>query len=161
VIDREGSKSFSLPSTLSSIPSIPPATAIKTRMFDIAGLIMGGSGGHGAMGRHSINGKTFDMERIDETVRAGTTEIWEFDNMMGDEFHPMHIHGVQFQVLERMGGRNELIATEKGWKDTVLLMPGEKVRLIMTFPLYTGTFVFHCHNLEHEDDGMMLNFEIL
>jgi FtsP/CotA-like multicopper oxidase with cupredoxin domain len=101
------------------------------------------------------------MDRIDETVKAGTTEIWEFDNMMGDEIHPMHIHGVQFQVLERMGGRGELIATEKGWKDTVLLMPGEKVRLIMTFPQYIGMFVFHCHNLEHEDDGMMLNYKII
>jgi FtsP/CotA-like multicopper oxidase with cupredoxin domain len=40
-------------------------------------------------------------------------------------------------------------------------MPGEKVRVIMTFPAYTGVFVFHCHNLEHEDDGMMLNFEII
>ena len=160
-IDREATVTFSLPQTLSTITKISSASAIKTRVFDIAALIMGGMGGHGAMGRHSINGKTFDMERIDETVRAGTTEIWEFDNRMGDEFHPMHIHGVQFQVLERMGRRSELIATEKGWKDTVLLMSGEKVRLIMTFPQYTGTFVLHCHNLEHEDDGMMLNYKII
>ncbi|HEX6892212.1 MAG TPA: multicopper oxidase domain-containing protein, partial [Chryseolinea sp.] len=91
----------------------------------------------------------------------GTTEIWEFDNSAGDEIHPMHIHGVQFQVLQRIGGRNELIATEKGWKDTVLVMPGERVRIIMTFPEYRGMFVFHCHNLEHEDDGMMSNYEIV
>ena len=101
------------------------------------------------------------MDRVDETVQAGTTEIWEFDNMGGDEIHPMHIHGVQFQVLSRTGGRNSLIATEKGWKDTILLMPGEKVRVIMTFSSNTGVFVFHCHNLEHEDDGMMLNFKIV
>ncbi len=157
-IDREVSESFTLPTTLSNIQTIPASSAINTRMFDIAAMIGGMGGG---MNRHSINGKTFDMERIDETVQASTTEIWEFDNMMGDEIHPMHIHGVQFQVLERMGGRNALIATEKGWKDTVLLMPGEKVRIIMTFPTYTGVFVFHCHNLEHEDDGMMLNFEII
>jgi FtsP/CotA-like multicopper oxidase with cupredoxin domain len=113
------------------------------------------------MGRHSINGKVFAMDRVDETVQAGTTEIWEFDNMMGDEIHPMHIHGVQFQVLHRMGGRNEIIASEKGWKDTILVMPEEKVKVIMTFPQYTGVFVFHCHNLEHEDDGMMLNYEIV
>jgi len=73
----------------------------------------------------------------------------------------MHIHGVQFQVLHRMGGRNTIIASEKGWKDTVLVMPGEKVQVIMTFPDYKGTFVFHCHNLEHEDDGMMLNYQIV
>jgi FtsP/CotA-like multicopper oxidase with cupredoxin domain len=80
---------------------------------------------------------------------------------MGGEMHPMHIHGVQFQVLERIGGRGSVISSEKGWKDTVLVMAKEKVRVIMTFPLYTGTFVFHCHNLEHEDDGMMLNYKII
>jgi blue copper oxidase len=79
---------------------------------------------------------------------------------MGDEIHPMHIHGVQFQVLDRTGGRGIKIASENGWKDTVLCMPGEKVRVIMTFPNHPGKFVFHCHNLEHEEDGMMLNFQI-
>jgi blue copper oxidase len=157
-IESNAANSFTLPSTLSTITSIPASSSVKTRTFDIAAMIGGMGGG---MNRHSINGKTFEMERIDETVEAGTTEIWEFDNMMGDEIHPMHIHGVQFQILERMGGRNELIATEKGWKDTVLLMPEEKVRLIMTFSDYTGTFVLHCHNLEHEDDGMMLNYKIV
>jgi blue copper oxidase len=73
----------------------------------------------------------------------------------------MHIHGVQFQVIERTGGRSELMPHEKGWKDTVLVMPGEKVSVIMTFPTYTGVFVMHCHNLEHEDDGMMLNYQIV
>ena len=159
-VESNGSNSFTLPSKLSMITPIPTSSSIKTRTFDIAAMI-GGEGGHGGMGRHSINGKIFEMERIDETVEAGTTEIWEFYNRMGDEIHPMHIHGVQFQVLERMGGRNELIATEKGWKDTVLLLPGEKVRLILTFSDYTGTFVLHCHNLEHEDDGMMLNYKII
>ena len=158
-VEGTASSTFTLPSTLSTIAAIPSSSAIKTRTFDIAAMI-GGMGGHGGMGQHSINGKTFDMDRIDETVSANTTEIWEFDNMMGDEIHPMHVHGVQFQVLERMGGRNKLLVTEKGWKDTVLLMPGEKVRVIMTFPSYTGVFVLHCHNLEHEDDGMMLNYKI-
>jgi len=160
LVGDTASTAFTLPTTLSSIPGIPPPSAIKTRTFDIAAMI-GGTGGHGGMGQHSINGKTFDMDRIDESVSANTTEIWEFDNRMGDEIHPMHIHGVQFQILERIGGRGNLIATEKGWKDTVLVMPGEKVRVIMTFPSFTGVFVFHCHNLEHEDDGMMLNFEII
>ncbi len=159
-VNDKPSTDFTLPTTLSTLVRIPTSSSVKTRMFDIAAMI-GGNGGHGGMGRHSINGKIFEMERIDETVQAGTTEIWEFDNRMGDEIHPMHIHGVQFQMLERMGGRGDLIATEKGWKDTVLLMPGEKVRLIMTFPQYKGTFVLHCHNLEHEDDGMMLNYKIV
>lgn len=159
-VDRTKKESFTLPLILSAIAPLQSSSAVRTRLFDISPMIdtMNKRGG---MDSHSINGKIFDIERIDETVKAGTTEIWEFDNRMGDEIHPMHIHGVQFQVLQRMGGRNQLTATEKGWKDTVLVMPGEKVRLIMTFPDYIGIFVLHCHNLEHEDDGMMLNFKII
>lgn len=159
-VDRTASSNFTLPSTLSNISAISTGLSVKTRVIDIAQMI-GGEGGHGGMGRHSINGKIFEIDRVDETVSVGTTEIWEFDNADGDEIHPMHIHGVQFQVLERTGGRNKVIASEKGWKDTILLMPGEKVKVIMTFPNYTGVFVFHCHNLEHEDDGMMLNYQII
>lgn len=155
-VDRSTERSFTLPETLTSITAIPDASAVATRSFDISALA-----GHNGGGGHAINGKMFDMHRIDETVAAGTSEIWEFDNRMGEEIHPMHIHGVQFQVLERKGGRGSLIPAEKGWKDTVLVMPGEKVSVIMTFPLYTGVFVFHCHNLEHEDDGMMLNYKIV
>jgi len=156
-VDRTSNRSFTLPTMLSTITPIPTASAVATRIFDISAA----GAGHGGGGGHAINGKMFDMHRVDETVEAGSTEIWEFDNRMGDEKHPMHIHGVQFQLLERKGGRNSITAAEKGWKDTVLVMPGEKVRVIMTFPLYTGVFVFHCHNLEHEDDGMMLNFKIV
>jgi blue copper oxidase len=159
-VDSPASATFTMPATLSTIERLPASSAAKTRVFDISAML-GGTGGRGGMARHSINGKTFEMERVDETVQAGTTEIWEFDNGAGDEIHPMHIHGVQFQVIERIGGRGEVISTEKGWKDTVLLMPGERVKVIMTFPQYTGVFVFHCHNLEHEDDGMMLNYRIV
>jgi len=157
-IDRTSSRTFTLPETLSTINAIPTASSVATRTFDVSA---GGVGHDGGGSGHAINGKLFDMHRVDETVEAGTTEIWEFDNRMGGEMHPMHIHGVQFQVLDRMGGRGSLISSEQGWKDTVLVMPKEKVRVIMTFPLYTGTFVFHCHNLEHEDDGMMLNYKII
>ena len=111
-------------------------------------------------GMHRINNKVYDKNRIDEVVTVGSTEIWVFDNSTGAEPHPMHIHGVQFQVLDRVGGRNSLIASEKGWKDTILLLPGEKVRVIMTFSNNKGLFMLHCHNLEHEDDGMMLQFEV-
>lgn len=159
-VDGSASSSFTLPVTLTSFTPIPAATSMHTRVFDIAAII-GGTGGHSGGGMHTIGGKTFSMERIDETVQAGSTEIWEFDNLAGDEIHPMHIHGVQFQVLERIGGRNTIFATEKGLKDTVLVMAGEKVRVIMTFPAYAGVFVFHCHNLEHEDDGMILNYRIV
>ncbi len=157
VVEREATSVNTLPATLSNLPVLSAATAIRTRRFDISLLVEG----TGPMGSHSINGKVFEMERVDETVEAGTTEIWEFDNAKGDEIHPMHIHGVQFQVLDRTGGRGQLTAAEYGWKDTILVMPFERVSVIMTFPSYTGTFVFHCHNLEHEDDGMMLNYRII
>jgi blue copper oxidase len=156
VVDRSVSQSFTLPATLSTISPINHSHSVATRVFDIASTT---GGGHGS-GAHAINGRAFEMDVVDTTVQAGSTEIWEFDNMMGEEIHPMHIHGVQFQVLERMGGRNEILPSEKGWKDTVLVMGGEKVKVIMTFPQYTGVFVFHCHNLEHEDDGMMQNYRI-
>lgn len=159
VVDGSTSSAFTLPGNLSVVSAISSSASIHTRTFDIAAVI-GGTGGHGGGGMHTIGGKTFEMERIDEVVQAGTTEIWEFDNRNGEEIHPMHIHGVQFQLLDRTGGRNTIIATEKAWKDTVLVMAGEKVRVIMTFPDYKGVFVFHCHNLEHEDDGMMLNYRI-
>ncbi len=163
VINQQVTDTFKIPSILSIIPLIPIGTVSKTRTMKIKGMMEGMSGMNGSMGSamHTINDKIYDLNRIDETVQAGTTEIWEFDNSNGDEIHPMHIHGVQFQVIERTGGRGSLIATERGWKDTVLLMPNEKVKVIMTFPQEKGMFVFHCHNLEHEDDGMMLNFEVV
>jgi blue copper oxidase len=159
-VDRASTSAYVLPALMSSISMPDHSQSVATRTFDIAAMT-GGEGGHGGMGRHSINGKIFEMDRVDETVQAGTTEVWEFDNLAGDEIHPMHVHGVQFQILERIGGRNQIMPAEKGWKDTVLLMPGEKVKVIMTFPLYTGVFVLHCHNLEHEDDGMMSNYRIV
>jgi FtsP/CotA-like multicopper oxidase with cupredoxin domain len=165
IVDRQETDSFTVPSLLSVINEIAESTATKTRNFSIGSKMgSGGHGGHGSSGdmkgMHTINSKVFDMHRVDETVQSGDTEIWVFDNSAGDEIHPMHMHGVQFQVLDRTGGRGIKIASEKGWKDTVLCMPGEKVRVILKFPNHLGKFVFHCHNLEHEEDGMMLNFQI-
>lgn len=150
--------SFNVPASLSSINSIPASAATRTRNFVLSVMQM--SGGMNMTGMHQINGKTYNKNRIDETVTANATEIWEFDNSQGDEPHPIHLHGVHFQVLERTGGRGQLIASESGWKDTVLLLPEEKVKLIIPFASLTGIFVFHCHNLEHEDDGMMLQYQL-
>jgi FtsP/CotA-like multicopper oxidase with cupredoxin domain len=71
--------------------------------------------------------------------------------------HPIHLHGMQFQVLQRQGVVHEGYVDE-GWKDTVLLMPGERVNLLVRFGDYPGLFLYHCHNLEHEDMGMMRNY---
>lgn len=168
-VTQKEDDTYSLPTILSAINAIPESEAIKTRTFDISNSGMGGMGNMGHMGSsgmmmngmHQINNKTYDKSRIDETVQSGTTEIWEFDNSKGTEPHPMHIHGIQFQVLDRKGGRNSLIASESGWKDTVMVLPGEKVRVILTFGQNKGKYILHCHNLEHEDDGMMLQFEVI
>ena len=135
VVSQQVAETFTLPSQLSVIQPISVATSSKTRVMKITSMMSGMSGNMGSnmtSGMHTINDKVYDLNRIDETVQAGATEIWEFDNSNGDEIHPMHIHGVQFQVIDRTGGRGSLIATEKGWKDTMLVMQREKVKAIIT-----------------------------
>lgn len=172
-VDRKVTDPFVLPRTLSTIAPPDPSSATRTRTFgignrageamkdmkDMKGMGDGSSGN--AMGEmHVINGKSYDLKRIDETLKAGVIERWVFDNSEGDEPHPMHIHGVHFQILERVGGRNAVMASETGWKDTVLLLPKEKVSVLFRTPAFPGKYVMHCHNLEHEDSGMMMNFEV-
>ena len=161
-ITQTVSNSFTVPTSLSAFNSISPASSSKTRNFIINAMQMSGgmNMGSGMTGMHKINNKIYDKNRIDETATASATEIWVFDNSQGDEPHPIHMHGTHFQVLERTGGRGQLIASESGWKDTVLVMPRETVKIIITFSTYKGVFVFHCHNLEHEDDGMMLQYKL-
>lgn len=149
---------FTLPASLSSVNTISPSSSSKTRYFVINAMQM--SSGMNMTGIHRINDKTYDKNRIDENVSANTTEIWVFDNSQGEEPHPVHLHGVQFQVLERSGSRSQLIASESGWKDTVLVLPREVVKIIIPFLTAAGVYVFHCHNLEHEDDGMMLQYQL-
>ena len=156
-VATQEAETFTVPQNLSTIIPLSIADAKRSRAFALPPAHMAMGGGHMA-GSHTINGRIFSMERVDETVTAGETEIWEFDNSVGGDPHPMHIHGVQFQIIDRTGGVVE--PYEKGWKDTVLVKKGEKVRVIMRFPNEKGLFLLHCHNLEHEDDGMMLNFEI-
>jgi FtsP/CotA-like multicopper oxidase with cupredoxin domain len=126
-----------------------------------------------AMMRWLLNGRPFELTDVapNERVKLGTTEDWEFWNpggMMMAMAHPIHLHAGQFQVLERelAPGREGTAATlkaglvDEGWKDTFLLLPGERVRIRMRFERYPGLFLYHCHNLEHEDAGMMRNFLI-
>jgi len=110
-------------------------------------------------GRFLINGKQYAEDRVDEMVDAGATEIWEITNISPVP-HPFHAHAIQWQVLDRNG--NQPGGAELGWKDTVLVSPGETVRIIGRFePVNFGKYVYHCHILEHEDDGMMGLFEVL
>ncbi len=107
---------------------------------------------------HRINDLTFDMKRIDWQTPQLALEKWRIINATQD-FHPMHVHGVLWQVLSRNGNTN-LPPCDKGWKDTVLVNPTETVEVLVRFNDYRGIYLFHCHNLEHEDDGMMLNFRV-
>lgn len=117
-----------------------------------------------------LDGRTFSMGDVapEETVAAGSTQLWEFVNLtnpMGMEAaHPIHMHGRQFRVVDRTGGRaaNTLRAglVDAGWKDTVLVLPGETVRVLVTFTRHPGLYLYHCHILEHEDMGMMRNFRV-
>jgi blue copper oxidase len=101
-----------------------------------------------------------DLKRIDHRVRSGNIEIWEFRNRSPMP-HPMHIHGVQFRIISR--NKVPPPDNEQGLKDTVLVDSDETVRLIARFADRADEnhpFMFHCHNLEHEDAGMMGQFSV-
>lgn len=109
----------------------------------------------GMMDMVTINGKKFDPERIDFTQKQGVTEVWEIYNkpdMMGGMIHPFHIHGAQFKVLSR--DEKKPPENEQGWKDSISVKPGETVKIAVQFK-HKGVYMFHCHILEHEDNGMM------
>ncbi|MBL0381364.1 MAG: multicopper oxidase domain-containing protein [Desulfofustis sp. PB-SRB1] len=148
-------------------PHTPPAesSADNTRTIVMETMSRGNGGGmeRGMMGgnRLTINGRHMDMARIDERIKLGSTEIWEIVNDSASRMqlpHSMHLHDVQFHILDRNGEPPEPF--EAGRKDTVLLWPGERVRIIASFLDYTGIYMFHCHMLEHEDAGMMGQFEV-
>ncbi|WP_210469040.1 multicopper oxidase family protein [Sporosarcina sp. 6E9] len=109
----------------------------------------------GMMDMVTINGKKFDPERIDFTQQQGVTEVWEIYNkpdMMGGMIHPFHIHGTQFKIISRDG--EEPPENERGWKDSFSIKPDETVTIAIQFK-HKGVYMFHCHILEHEDNGMM------
>ncbi|MGM0375983.1 MAG: multicopper oxidase family protein [Bacteroidota bacterium] len=129
-----------------------------------------------------INGESFEMHEVAdwEKVKLNTTEVWQFINgndgggmgMMQDMMqlpHPAHIHGLQFQIIDRDVSEMSRSTwndvkdgfVNEGWQDTFLLMPGMKVNVIMRFRDFTGKYIYHCHNLEHEDMGMMRNYEVV
>ena len=166
-IARRERSAFVLPSRLSTYDGAwqPPAS-VQTRVVRLDFRMM----------QFLLNGRRFDLTDVapDETVQAGSTHIWEFDNsgpaMMNMRLgHPMHLHGRQFRILSRqveparLGDWNGLRDgfVDEGWKDTVLVTPGEKVRILVQFSKYPGLYLYHCHNLEHEDAGMMRNYRIV
>ncbi len=170
-VEKQSDARSNLPAQLSTIERLSPGDAVATKTVTLAMRPPNG---------WTLNGRSFQMTAVapEERVKLNSIEIWEFVNggggggMMGGGVmlpHPMHMHGEQFQVLDRQINRNGKRAwqdlsqgfVDEGWKDTVLVMPGERVRVIRRFADFTGLFLYHCHNLEHEDMGMMRNFEIV
>jgi suppressor of ftsI/bilirubin oxidase len=120
-----------------------------------------------------INGMTYSHSATPIVVKRGAIEEWEVRNAAASMPHPLHIHGVQFRVISREGSPEQirrlavedrgLTVADLGWKDTVLTWPGETVRIVTDFShpfLGDQVYMVHCHNLEHEDGGMMLNLKI-
>lgn len=130
-----------IPSTLRRIPALDPAaaTAVRTVVFS-QGL---------------INGRMMDMARVDVSAQLGATEIWQVENVVGMD-HPFHMHGFQFQVLDRNGVPEKFAS----WKDMLNIPRHETARLIVRYENYKGKWMFHCHILNHEDHGMMGVLEV-
>jgi FtsP/CotA-like multicopper oxidase with cupredoxin domain len=172
-IERTGNSTDTLPEILSNITWHNQNQAVNLnspRNFTLA------------MGRGmswTINGRTFGMNDVarDEIVTLGDLEFWEFNNQAGGGMgmmggmalpHPMHVHGLQFQVIDRQinsAGKSSWNTlsdgfVDEGWHDTVLVMPGERVRILLKFEDFEGLYLYHCHNLEHEDMGMMRNYRV-
>lgn len=136
-----------IPAKLSALAPPDPAEAILTRTFDFSYKR--------ATGTWTINGKPFDPSRMDAQPKLDTTEIWQ---LRTDFSHPLHLHLVHFRVLSHSGRPGPWDA---GYKDTIDLAPGEVANILVRFTGYRGRYVFHCHNLEHEDMAMMANFEVV
>lgn len=168
-VDREERVELPLPERLCTIPRIPATEAVnhdapKPFHFAVEEIEDGF--------RFGINGREFEMTATtpDEVVRLNTTEIW---NLSSAGFHTAHIHGLQFQILERalVADADEVILRDwetvkdgfidEGWHDTVAMFPGTRTRVIMRFEDHTGLYLYHCHNLHHEDAGMMRNYRVI
>jgi FtsP/CotA-like multicopper oxidase with cupredoxin domain len=106
-------------------------------------------------GQGMINGKLMDMARVDVSTRVGATEIWEIENIVGMD-HPFHLHGFQFQVLDRDGVPEPYAA----WKDMLNIPKHSSARIIVRYDDFPGKWMFHCHILDHEDHGMMGVLEV-
>jgi FtsP/CotA-like multicopper oxidase with cupredoxin domain len=165
-VERREKAAFILPARLSQPGFLrlqEAGNANQPRVFPLSFMRM----------QWSLNGSTFEMEGVkeNETFKAGSIQALAFRNIsmgMMQMAHPMHLHGGQFQVLKRTRGAGSAgLATaldegltDEGWKDTVLVLPGEEVLLLMRFPQFKGLFLYHCHILEHEDRGMMRNYRL-
>ena len=141
-----------------SVRSISNKRVFKLQMQMGPQLMMGAMSGSTDLLK--INGKSMNINRIDEVVKAGSVELWEIENtsMMP---HPFHIHNVQFKIVTR---QSKIKGHELGFKDVVLVRPHETVQVLIKFPQFSDAktpYMYHCHILEHEDHGMMGQFVVV
>jgi len=139
---RTASK-LDLPASLATIDPLPkPDGPARTFVLSESGM------------RFLINGREFDHNRVDTTVRLDTVEDWEIINR-GTMDHPFHLHTNAFQILDSKG------EPERAWKDVVLVPAGRTRRFRVRFEDFAGKALYHCHILDHEDLGMMGVIEML
>ena len=143
-----------VPNSLGNAQPVPEGQATLNRSKPLTGMGMVG------MGMFRIDGQMFDLNVVNDTVQLRATEIWTFQNS-SNMAHPMHIHGCSFFVLDRNGVAPA--PEEAGAKDVVLVDVGETVRVIAQFNHLTEgwPYMYHCHNLMHEDNMMMLQFIVV
>jgi spore coat protein A len=175
IVDDAPGVSTPVPMSLSKITSLPEKNAARTRDFALDRVNPDDMQPAAMPSDPQCAGSMFEIndhgwDEIDEKPHLGTTEIWRFINHTGIT-HPMHLHGVSFQVLDRQSGHlsgEDVIPQgdpqqpdplEAGWKDTVEVGPFEIVRVLVPFDDFAGDFPYHCHLIEHEDHGMMRQYE--
>ncbi len=152
-----------IPERLIYVPSWLPDQAARTRTFtlDMATMSLRRQPLPTMEGPMGINWRSMDIKRIDVSVPLGSIEIWQIENTTTLP-HPFHIHDIQFRVIDRDGVPPQ--PHEQGLKDTVLVESGSRVRVIAEFADFADPvhpYMFHCHNLEHEDAGMMGQFVVV
>ena len=145
LVARRAADDSAVPDRLAEVEQLVPGTVRREFLFARGDV-------HGHAG-WTINGTGFDPARSLADVPLGQTETWRFRT---DVHHPVHVHLDSFQVLRRGSGGPG--GYDGGWKDTVDVRPGEVVDVAVRFSEHRGQFVFHCHNLEHEDMAMMAVF---
>ncbi|MGB6308391.1 MAG: multicopper oxidase domain-containing protein [Steroidobacteraceae bacterium] len=163
--------SSDLPAILRPVPRIAESSAVQTRR-----LTLDETTNRVAESQGMLLNKTPWHMPITERPVLGTTEIWELVNLT-DDVHPIHLHMVKFQILDRRrfdgfqymtagtlrytGAGMAPDANEMGWKDTVRVNAKTVTRIIVPFEGFSGRYVWHCHILEHEDNEMMRPYEVL
>jgi spore coat protein A, manganese oxidase len=125
----------------------------ESQAAGVHSLELGRSGGEWV-----INDRTWDPGRVDERCEQDEIDVWELENKSGGWFHPLHIHLVDFRILDRNG--QPPFPWERGPKDTAYIGENEKVRVLGQFGPHKGKYMVHCHNLVHEDHDMMTQFEV-